>query len=775
MDEEKPNYFIIIVLIVTFIVLALLFLGGFGLRSEIYRSYASIICPLRESLIRYHSLIGWDIYRAGGQPLVSAPGIVFFELAYFFYLIFNDPNIALSLGVLIYFSLGTIGMYLLSFKLTKSNKSSILSCIFFWFWISWVFYFKHIGRMASQAVIPWLFLLYLNMGTNTKKIIRNSIFMGASLTIVFLTYGVQEMLLTLFIFPIFLVIDLLILYDPHLSFSFRIKKLLLVLLIMFVAFAGLSAFMSYPAMKFMEKTSRSSAFSLNEFIGSKLEIKDFFRYNLQGIPELPDPWMKTGMTPLILILVGLSLGFKKRNFLKFFIICIITLIIATNLFSIAKLLVLVPVLNKARHVVRFGTVYHFSVAILIGLSFTYIYRYLAKEKLKKWGNVLFILLIILLSFELFYLPTIKFPSAGRGGSFFWSSLDKQESLKYLSNVDPERHRIHMLGKDWVEGGVGEVFFCNLGIETMDWVYGNAWISDYTTFTMLAGTNLEQAAKLWGILNTKYVTTIDPKLIEPIYTKSIFDYKNDTDYFVPGLKLIKKFPSCKECTPNITHLYENTEFLPRVFLVNKSILIIGEKDKLYNLYAFMLLNDNFEPRTTVLIGKENIKDEDLNKYSAIILSQQITQEEVQKLKQFKDSGGEIFPDIFVNENSINVEKLSTLLQEWNKEAGDIKKINEKYYSPNHRIYEVEENLKGFVVISETFYTYRDEWLATFNSQNRELYNADFVVSAVYLDNEKGNLEFKYNPIYFRRGSIISIITLCSIIFLFIFLKKREGGT
>ena len=72
---------------------------------------------------------------------------------------------------------------------------------------------------------------------------------------------------------------------------------------------------------------------------------------------------------------------------------------------------------------------------------------------------------------------------------------------------------------------------------------------------------------------------------------------------------------------------------------------------------MLLNDNFEPKNTVLIGKENIKNEDLSKYSAIILSRQISQEEVQKLKQFKDLGGEIFPDIFANENNINVEKLN----------------------------------------------------------------------------------------------------------------------
>jgi hypothetical protein len=307
---------------------------------------------------------------------------------------------------------------------------------------------------------------------------------------------------------------------------------------------------------------------------------------------------------------------------------------------------------------------------------------------------------------------------------------------------------------------------------MDWLIGNAWVIDYTTYTLWASSNLEQGAKLWGILNTKYVTAQDPNVISPVYTKAIFDYKNETDYFVPGLKLIKRFPSCKECGPDITLLYENTRFLPRVFLVNKSILIVGEKDKLYNLYAFMLLNDNFEPRTTVLIGKESIKDENLSKYSAIILGQQITQEEVQKLRQFKDSGGEIFPDIFVNENNINVEKLNILLQKWNREASDIKEITEEYYSPNHRVYEVEENLKGFVVISENFYTYRDEWLLSLDSQDKEIYSANFIVSAVYLDNEKGKLEFRYNPIYFKRGGIISIITLIGIIALFVFLGRRK---
>jgi hypothetical protein len=295
--------------------------------------------------------------------------------------------------------------------------------------------------------------------------------------------------------------------------------------------------------------------------------------------------------------------------------------------------------------------------------------------------------------------------------------------------------------------------------------------DYTTFTHLAGSNLEHAAKLWGILNAKYIVGEDPRKIKPIYTNAIYNYKNETDYLVPGLNLIKRFPPCEDCHPEITLLYENEGFLPRIYLVNRSILIIGEKDKLLGIYGFLLLNNNFDPRTTVLINKENIKDEDLDKYSAIIIARQVNQGEIYKLGRFKDSGGTILPDIFNNERELNPEKLNALLSAWNKEPA-IKGFKEIDYSQNHRIYGTEGKLKGFAVISENFYTYRDIWQIMLNSEKKEIYSANYVVSAVYLDSEGGRLEFKFNPIYFKIGSIISVITLLAVIAALVFVKKSQ---
>lgn len=768
MDEERLNYKNIVILGIVFILIAMFFLGGFGMRSDSYRMYNAFFCPLRDSLVNQGSLVGWDVHRAGGQPAASSPDAILFELCYFFYLIFNDSNISTTLCLITYVLFGTLGMYLLVFRLTKNNKSAVLSCIFFWFWISYKFIIKETAYIVPHVSIPWIFLLYERMGRNIKRVVLNSTLIGLLLTIGFLAAGMTEILWILFIFPIFVVFDLFVLSNPLVRFSFKVKKVLVILLVLMISFSGLVAFKMYPSAKFIEKTNRAEGFSMNEFIGQKLELRDFLEINLLG----QERRIKTGLTSLVLVIAGLFLGFKKKNFLKFFMIFVLGIIVTANLFSVANLLALVPVLNKARHILRFGLIYQFSVAVLMGLSFSYICKYLTKKGLKKWISVVFILLIVLLSFELLYINTIKYPAVSSTGRSLRSEVDKQAALRYLEGVDSERHRIHMLGKDWVEGGEGEQFFCFIGIETMDWVFGNAWLVDYTTFTMWAGSNLEQAAKLWGMLNTKYITAVDPNLIKPAYTKSIFEYKNDTDYFVPGLKLVKKFQSCDGCSPDITHLYENTRFLPRVFFVNKSILLVGERDKLYDLYAFMLFNSNFEPRTTALIGRESIIDEDLSRYSAVILTQQITPVEIQKLQQFKDSGGEVFPDIFADENSVNVERLGALLQEFGKEESYGGAVTEKFYSPNHRTYVVENELDGFLVVSENFYTYKDEWLATLNSQDKEIYNANFVVSAIYLDNEKGELEFRYNPVYFKRGSIVSIITLCLVVLVFILFRRKK---
>ncbi|MEA2037369.1 MAG: hypothetical protein U9O94_07700 [Nanoarchaeota archaeon] len=752
-------------------IIAMFLLGGFGVRSDSYLTYPGHLCSLRDSLFQYHHIAGWGVYKAGGHPLLSSPDSIIFELAYFIYLIFGDANIALSLGILTYISFGIAGMYLLLFKLTKNNKASILSCIPFLFWFSMTFAGKHLAYSVPYAFLPWIFLLYGNMGKDIKKIILNSILIGILLTIASLSAaGMQIILWTLFTFPLYIFIDLFILSKKNTPNLHKIRKLLLILLIMGIIFLGLSAFKIYPSIKFIEKTNRGgSGFALQEFIGEKVDIKDFLIMNVNYKSNL----MKTGILSLIMVCVGLLLGFKKRIFLKFFFLFILGIIITSNLFSIANLLVLVPFLNKARHIIRFAPVYHFLVAVLVGLSFNYICQYFEKRTLKKWVSILFILILFSFSFELVYIQLIKNPDYPMKGRLLRSDFEKNpyEALNYLGNVDTERHRIHMLGIDWVQGGEGEQYFCDLGIETMDWVFGNAWLVDYTTYTLWAGTNLEQAAKLWGILNTKYVTAQDPKVINPGYTKSIFSYKNDTDYFVPGLSLVNKFDSCEDCRPDITHLYENTRFLPRVFLVDNSILIIGERDNLYNLYNFILFNDEFEPKTTVLIGKEDIKDEDINKYSAIIITRQLDPLEMDKLRQFKESGGELFPDIFNNENQLNAEKLTELLKKWKAEPG-MKELKEEYYSPNHRIYNVEEKLKGFAVISENFYKYDDEWIVTLDSNDKEIYNANFIVSAVYIDNEKGDLDFRYNSIHLKKGGIISIITLILVISLFIFLRKKK---
>ena len=100
----------------------------------------------------------------------------------------------------------------------------------------------------------------------------------------------------------------------------------------------------------------------------------------------------------------------------------------------------------------------------------------------------------------------------------------------------------------------------------------------------------------------------------------------------------------------------------------------------------------------------------------------------------------------------------------------------------KIYDYENNRviidlngeKGWLVASETFADFPG-WTAKINGKPIEILKADNIITAVYLDGEKGKLEFEYAPASYKIGKWITIaasISLIGYFSYFIYSKKKK---
>lgn len=92
----------------------------------------------------------------------------------------------------------------------------------------------------------------------------------------------------------------------------------------------------------------------------------------------------------------------------------------------------------------------------------------------------------------------------------------------------------------------------------------------------------------------------------------------------------------------------------------------------------------------------------------------------------------------------------------KEGGqEYKEANIDYYSPNKIKLSVSTEKPGFLVISETYYP---GWKAYDNGAETKIYQANYIMRALYLPAGDHNIEFIYDPISYKVGKWITLTTL-----------------
>jgi len=681
----------------------------------------------------------WTPYFYAGQPFIAVPEYYLFDLNFLYILLSNNIFFSMNFSVISYFFLAGLGMYLLVYEILRKRNAAFIAALIFMFngFMHTFILHGHLNILESYALIPFVFL-FTYKALNKKAWLRNSIIAAIFFSMMIYVGGM------IFFFYTGLIIGLYMLWGLIGSnFKKRLLRTIFVSLVVIILLFGLSALKLMPSIEFVKMSSRGAGVSYQEFLGEPITLNNFWNSLINVLNNISFSGA-IGITSFILLLFGL-LSFRKRIVIFSTLLLILSVLLASGTF-VAELFYKLPGFNQMRHIERSLVMFVFIGPIIAAYGFNNLVNILRKYKknIKEWP--VFSIVLILLIIELIVLH--PFPKS--------ADVTQPNDIPILNeiNKDSGDFRIANYALSTPIGASGYNYYTQLNIPAIKGG-GGIWINDYVQYLAIAQQTIP--SKMFGILNGKYI---------------ISDREINDD----GLSLKQKFQKCKDCTiweAYGPYLYENTKSIPRSFIVNNAVLLVGNNRDTTDL-SYSLIIENLDPLSTALIkDKNSVSDyniDELNNFDSIILlNEPVTQNDISKLQQYSEKG-KILPNLLEGENSISRESIIN--------AFDSNNVNKELKLKEISVNEFSISLNGekaWLVLSERF-AHFPGWKATINGKDLKIYKANNVISAVYLDGKKGNLTFKYNPDSFRIGKIITVITILilGVYLLYIgFLKIKNG--
>tara|TARA_Y100000310_G_scaffold342995_1_gene448643 strand:- start:5779 stop:8013 length:2235 start_codon:yes stop_codon:yes gene_type:complete len=689
---------------------------------------------LKQSLFEYGQLNLWTPYYYSGRPLYAQPEYYFLGFNFLYILLFKNIFIAMNLTTLTYFFLSGLGMYFLFLTFKDNKKAAFIAAVVYMFngYIHSFVISGNLNVLAGYSLIPFAFMFFVK-ALKSKNFAKYSILSGLFIALQLFVGGTLLIPYEIVLFAIYSAFYLL-----GKNLGGKLLKIAAVgILIILVSF-GVSAIKLLPGLEFMSLSNRGSGISYQEYLGHPIEISNMIHV---VVTNLVSKGISASVGIMGFILLIFSLYNYKKKYVMFSLALLIFSILMAMKGPVADLFFKFPIFSQLRHIERAVFLTAFASSILAGIGFT-----VFSEKVKRIIKVnkdiiIFSGIVLLILIELLFLQ--NFPSG------IEITNPKEMPINNYISEDTGTFRTINLALSTLVGATGYNYLAQLGISELKGG-GGIWFNDYLQYLSVA--QQTNPTRLWGMLNNKYVIS-------------------DKELDIPQLEFIDKFRECKDCTiweAYGPYLYENLEFMPRAYLVSKSILVVGSKQNTVQIVYSLILNNNFDPKKVVIVEKESINSNDLEKYDAIIPSGTIENNEINNLRNYVDKGGILLPNIFEDKNSIGEKDIQNLLDSLN---GNFEEIEILEYESNGATYNVN-NKKGFLVLSERFSNFPG-WDATGKSK-KEILKANVITTAVFVENEE-KITFKYKPQSFKNGSIISSITALLIIiyFLFSYVKNRGG--
>lgn len=708
---------------------------------------------IRRVIDEYGQFPFWSPYRLGGTPIFAKPQAVFFYIN--LPLVLFAPTIfaGVKWSILLHFFIAAAAMYALMFYLSKNNLAAFVASLIYTFngYIVSRLNWGQTNIIYPYAWIPLIFL-FTFIALEKKEWIAASILTGMSFSLLVLGGGAQLFLYVAVLYVYFL----LLYYFINLSREGVIGNIIKIARMSFIVllvFFGLTAVFLLPNSDLMKIGVRSAGFDYEQSIGSRLSLNYSFFKSLIAPHIFKKPhadWDASGIGLVPFLLLPFSLFYAKRKKALLFLLLAIVVVLIFQGSSIYYIFwKFIPQFRQIKGIFKGYAILYFVLSVLAGYGFMFLLD--ITEKLKKNTrsviiySTVFLLLVNLTIFnnKLTMMTDISY------------ELSKNEVLSYIAK-DKDIFRFHIFETKGIDWGT-EHYSVTLGLND---VYGteNIWLIDYLPIYLSYANQVP--AKGYGILNTKYITSTQPLNISGYRFVNKF---NECGYYPNGADI------CQPRKSDGPYLYQNEKFLPRAYIVNRSIFIVGNKDDILHISYFLLLSHNYNPSNTVIVhGEGSINDYDgsfLKNFNIVILTQgSIDSSSGFKLAKYVDGGGVLVPNVVNGDSTLNPDKLSNAIANLSGDDSDNSKIDKteiSYYSPNKIIIETK-NKKGFLVMSEQFSLYPG-WHAVDDRENeKKMFRSDGVISSVLLDGGESQIVFSYQEKSFLKGALISSLTLLFII-------------
>ena len=733
----KRHFYVIVLFLIT-----LIFFSGILSSSKILNNihYINDMTFQSENIRRYLHESGsfplWTPYFYSGQPFMAIPEHYIFDLNFLYIWLSGNVFLSMNLAVISYFFLSGLGMYLLAYELTKKQNSAFIASLVFMFngLMQKFILHGHLNILESYALVPFVFL-FAYRALHRKSWLSNSIIAALFFSMMIYAGGIIFFLYTGLLIGIYMAWNLV-------SGNFKkvIVKTILVSITLGILLFGLSALKLLPVLEFTKMSSRGSGVNYQEFLGEPISLGNLW-IPLVDLSSSSGFSGAIGITSLVLLIFGL-LSFRKKIVMFSTLLIIFSILLAAGTFA-AEFFYKLPGFGQMRHIERALVIFVFAASLIAAYGFNNLVDVIRKYRKNIWEWLIFLVVLAVLVIELI---------AMQG---FSKSVEviKPNNIPIVDEVskDPSDFRIATYSLSTPIGASGYNYYTQLGIPEIKGG-GGIWINDYVQYLAIA----QQVApsKMFGILNGKYIIS-------------------DREINDSGLSLKGKFQDCKECfiwEAYGPYLYENKKVIPRAFIVNNAVLLLGNNNDKRDI-SYSVIIENLEPLSTVLIDDKNsIADYNINELmefnSMILLQGSVTQNDIPILQKYVENGGKILPDLIKGENSVTQQEIADALisNRINKEL----KLNE--ISVNEFSIDINGE-KGWLVLSERF-AHFPGWKAAINGNELKLYKADNVISAVFLQGKKGELIFKYYPDSFRNGKMITLITILILLVYCIYLTYSK---
>jgi len=694
----------------------------------------------------------WTPYGFSGTPFLMKPILGYDSILGLLLLLLSSSVLALKLSYVFLFLLSGITMFAFMKYLKLENKYAIISALVYmlnghmaskllpWGWLT---------TLGGYALIPLIFL-FGTKAIKEKDWIKNSIITGIIFSIM-LRFG-PDMKVGIWvglIFGLYLAFNLIIRFSKK-----RLIKYALVSGIILLFFFSLSAQRILPNEDYISTSSRAQT-SWDTASSRQLKLIDLPKRLIEpGFPTLNRQGVgdHIGIIAFLLVCFAVYRKWSNKLVLFFSLSAILSIMLANNTFGIYHFLwEYIPFFGSMRYLDRSLFIFVFACSVLAGIGASELFNTI---KEKKKNIIVYSALILLLIANLWVFNYNHYTYGLQDWHNPYTAISQNNALQYISN-QPGIFRIQTWETRGIDWGT-DFYNIPLGLEHI-YRYDSTWYPPYMNVYLSVAN--QAPAKLWSILNVKYITSM-------------------TELDDENFRLIDKFDECESCYPETEdlkkaygpYLYENNLFIPRAQIIQNSVLVVGEDESAMQAIYSLMLDPGFDPRNIVIIkGLQHIggySSLELNKYSAIFLvKDSVDQNSAQLLNSYVSSGGILLPDLTKNINSISQEDISRMWSSLSEPSVEI--LDSSIITHNFDKKEIAlPQEQGFLVLSEKFSLFPG-WEASLNGKKSEILNADGVISAVYLGNNEKSIIFEYKPKSYKLGAFITIIGLLAVIAYFSF--------